>query len=100
MHGQYHDMVANLEQLPEPSEEDPWLFLGDYVDRGVFGMGVCLMQRAATYLIWIEVVLYLFAMKIKHPTGVYLLRGNHECRHLTTSYNFKKECTATSCVLS
>jgi len=79
IHGQFHDLVSQTAKLAKPCPEDPWLFLGDYVDRGLFG---------------VEVVLYLFALKIQNPKGVYLIRGNHECRHLTAAYNFKKECLA------
>ena len=42
-----------------------FLFLGDYVDRGMS----CL-----------EVIAYLMAMKLQLPHKVYLLRGNHETR--------------------
>ena len=36
-----------------------------------------------------EVVLLLAALKICWPTRVYMLRGNHESRRITTWFNFK-----------
>ena len=35
---------------------------------------------------------YLFALKVNSPADVFLLRGNHETREMTTFYNFRDQC--------
>jgi serine/threonine-protein phosphatase 2B catalytic subunit len=70
-------LIHMMTKAGEPKvNELQYLFLGDYVDRGIEGIEVCL---------------FLFMSKILTPSAVTLLRGNHESRSMTTSFTFRDE---------
>ena len=42
IHGQYADLLNMISKAGEPGPLN-YLFMGDYVDRGVFGIEVCIL---------------------------------------------------------
>ncbi|ELP84807.1 serine/threonine protein phosphatase 2B catalytic subunit, putative, partial [Entamoeba invadens IP1] len=75
IHGQFYDLCNMYQDFNNTKEN--LLFLGDYVDRGCFGT---------------EVIILLICLKLQFPDRIHLLRGNHECRLMTSYFNFKQEC--------
>jgi serine/threonine-protein phosphatase PP1 catalytic subunit len=76
LHGQLYDLIYVFKKCGfVPNSK--YLFLGDYVDRGKHG---------------IETICLLFALKIKYPNKIFLLRGNHEVATINTIYGFFDEC--------
>jgi len=76
LHGQFHDLVRFFKKGGYP-ETTNYLFLGDYVDRGKYG---------------IETICLLLAYKVKYPDNFFLLRGNHESESINRVYGFYDEC--------
>ncbi|KAH7818657.1 putative Serine/threonine-protein phosphatase 5 [Monocercomonoides exilis] len=78
-HGQFYDLLNIFRLNGFPSEDNIYVFNGDYVDRGSFSM---------------EVILFLFLLKARYPKHLILLRGNHETDNMNEMYGFKGECDA------
>lgn len=76
VHGQFYDLMNIFELNGLPSEENPYLFNGDFVDRGSFSL---------------EVILTLFAFKCMSPSAIHLARGNHESKSMNKIYGFEGE---------
>jgi serine/threonine-protein phosphatase 5 len=79
VHGQYYDLLNIWEMNGVPSDRNPYLFNGDFVDRGSFS---------------VEVILILFAWKLLFPDHLHLARGNHETRNMNKLYGFEGEVTS------
>ncbi|MED6194044.1 Serine/threonine-protein phosphatase 7 [Stylosanthes scabra] len=79
VHGQLHDLLFLLKDAGYPSDDRIFVFNGDYVDRGAWGL---------------ETFMLLLAWKVFMPHNVYLLRGNHESKYCTSVYGFEKEVMA------
>lgn len=88
IHGQYSDLMRFFDLWGAPyNAEEPgsidvednfnYVFLGDYVDRGIHSL---------------ETICLLLALKVKFPTKVVLLRGNHEDKWINQSFGFFEEC--------
>lgn len=76
VHGQFYDLLNIFELAGRPSRENPFLFNGDFVDRGSFS---------------VEVILTLLMYKCLDPLSVHLLRGNHETKNMNKIYGFEGE---------
>jgi serine/threonine-protein phosphatase 5 len=111
VHGQFYDLLNIFELNGLPSEDHPYHFNGDFVDRGSFS---------------VEVIFTLLALKCLYPTGarrlaamraparpcarqpgrarasaehccaagLHLTRGNHETRAMNSIYGFEGEVRA------
>lgn len=80
IHGNLKDLLSHASNLWRTSpfvNQSKYLFLGDYVDRGSWG---------------VECVIYLFCFKILAPANFFYLRGNHEVRETQEQFSFYREC--------
>lgn len=77
IHGQFFDLLNIFKINGLPSEENPYLFNGDIVDRGSFS---------------IECILLLLSLKLLYPKHLYISRGNHETHTMNQMYGFEGEC--------
>ncbi|KAH9124032.1 hypothetical protein AeMF1_005128 [Aphanomyces euteiches] len=76
IHGQLKDLFTIFTTNGLPSTKNKYLFNGDFVDRGAYG---------------VEVMMTLLCFKLLYPEGVYLNRGNHESRNQNSWMGFEEE---------
>ncbi|XP_076097475.1 serine/threonine-protein phosphatase 5-like isoform X2 [Mytilus galloprovincialis] len=76
IHGQYYDLLNIFKLNGLPSVDNPYLFNGDFVDRGSFS---------------VECIFVLFSFKLLYPDSFYMARGNHESATMNQMYGFEGE---------
>lgn len=79
IHGQYYDLLNIFTINGVPSKENPYLFNGDFIDRGSFSC---------------EVICTMLAWKVCLPNHFFMSRGNHETKNLNKLYGFEGETKA------
>ncbi|GMT10951.1 hypothetical protein PFISCL1PPCAC_2248, partial [Pristionchus fissidentatus] len=76
VHGQFYDLCNIFDLNGAPSETNPYLFNGDFVDRGSFS---------------VETIFTMFAYKLLLPNHFFMSRGNHESDVMNKMYGFEGE---------
>ena len=78
-HGQFFDLCNIFTLNGAPAADNPYLFNGDFVDRGSWS---------------VEVLVTLLAYMVLDPTSCHLNRGNHETLNMNRVYGFTGEVAA------
>ncbi|DBA01063.1 TPA: hypothetical protein N0F65_002673, partial [Lagenidium giganteum] len=77
LHGQLDDLILIFRENGLPSPHNPYVFNGDFVDRGDRG---------------VEITVLLYMLKLLYPAHVHINRGNHEEMNITQVFGFMREC--------